>query len=136
MEQRCRRHDLSRLAVAALGYIEFDPRLLNRMTPVFCQSLNRRDAFAFDRFKGKDAGACRHAVHVNRAGAAEGHSTAVLRTRERQVVTEDPKEGGVGVRVDGLRRPIDRQGNHVPNAPFLCFGRLRGSYGRARGDAS
>jgi hypothetical protein len=33
-EQRCGRHDMSGLTVAALGHFLFDPRSLHRMAPI------------------------------------------------------------------------------------------------------
>src|SRR5206468_6572122 len=42
-QQRCGRHQLSRLAIPALRYIQFQPRLLQRMRSVGRQAFDRRD---------------------------------------------------------------------------------------------
>src|SRR4029079_8500830 len=107
--EQCRgRHDLTRLAIAALDDFEIEPRLLNFLT---CGRLS-------DRFDGRDrsvadalyrryAGAYGRAVHMHGAGAAERHATAELGARHAEHIAQDPEERDVSVDVDVVLNVID-----------------------------
>ena len=90
VEEGHRRHDLTRVAVSALGHVIFDPRPLNRVTPVGREAFYRNDLLANHGRNGGDAGPDRLAVHEDRAGAAPRDAAAVLRAREPEVVPYQP----------------------------------------------
>src|SRR4029077_11706307 len=69
-EQRGSRHDLSRLAVAALDDVHLGLATLHRVAAVPRQPLDGRDRFAYRGRDGHDAGPSGRAVDVYRAGAA------------------------------------------------------------------
>ncbi len=69
-EERGSRHDLSRLAIAALDDVQLCPGTLHRVAAVPRQPLDGGDRFAYGGRDGHDAGPSGRAVHVHRAGAA------------------------------------------------------------------
>src|ERR1700733_6260057 len=79
-KQRAYRHDHSRLAVAALRNLMFDPRLLDRGQSMRAQTLNRGDFGIADGADRNHATALRFAVDVNRARTALGDAAAELRS--------------------------------------------------------
>src|SRR6188768_3202761 len=77
-EQRTGGHNLTRLAVAALRNVNFDPRLLDGVRAIGRETFNRRDR----RFSGigncRDAGARGLPIDVDRACAAYPHAAPKL----------------------------------------------------------
>src|SRR3954451_10252647 len=101
---RHRGHDLAGLAVAALGDVALQPRLLHRvqfLADGLGQPLDRRhlvirlDLTDRDRAPGE-----RLAVDVRRTGPAELDAAPVLRARDPEQVTQHPQEPYVVRRVD------------------------------------
>src|SRR5215471_5651405 len=83
LEERCSRHQLARLAIAALHDIELTPRSLQRLADRrLVQRLDRANLRLPNKTHRRSACATRLAVHVNRAGSAHRDPTAVLRARE------------------------------------------------------
>src|SRR6185503_11298612 len=79
IEQRGRRHDLTRLAVAALNDFLIQPGLLHfRAVARRADCLDCRDLALTDSADRRDAGADRLAVQMNRAGTAQRHAAAAL----------------------------------------------------------
>src|SRR5688500_16565326 len=72
------RHDLSRLAVTALGDVRFEPRLLYGMREIGRETLDRDDRLVRDLYYLLHAGPNGLAVDVHRAGPAERHPAAEL----------------------------------------------------------
>src|SRR5262245_17769982 len=79
VEERERRHDHPRLAVAALRCVKFLPRHLNRMRAVRRHALDGHDRFADGRRGRHAAGADGAAVDMHRARAALADAAAELR---------------------------------------------------------
>ena len=87
LQQRGRGHDLARLAVAALRYVEIDPSLLQRMQRSVCtrQTFDRRHRAFGGGDRAERARAHRLAVDPHRARAALADAAAVFRADEIQV---------------------------------------------------
>jgi hypothetical protein len=90
-EQRRRRHDLARLAVAALDDVEVDPRLLHRLGGARRQAFDRRHALARDADTGAEHER-RARLDVDGAGAALGDAAPVFGARETEVVAKHPQQ--------------------------------------------
>ena len=129
LEQRCRRHDHAALAVAALGHVEVEPGLLDRVQLVAVgDAFDCRDLAAPTEFIGTWQERVGHAVDVHGAGAALGDAAAVLRAGHAERVAQHPEQRGVGfdvyvvsLSVDG--KPLDAalaDRDHI-------YGVLRGS---------
>src|SRR3984957_12172358 len=101
-EQGCRRHDLARLAIAALDHFEIEPGLLHLCT-------GRRGADTFDGGDGaitngshrQHTGTHRLAIDMHRAGAALGDAAAEFRSGHAEHVAQNPEQGHI-------RRSIER----------------------------
>src|SRR5262249_40673269 len=70
-EQRSGRHNLPRLAVAALRHIDFDPSPLHRMTHIRRKAFDRLDVLARNTRNGRAARSSRYSVDVYSACAAK-----------------------------------------------------------------
>src|SRR6185369_3933596 len=91
LQQRSGSHDLSRLAIAALGYVERRPGVLHRMRAGGRQALDGDDPVGCLHASNRDdAGAHDLAVEVHGAGAALGDAATVLRAREADLLANDP----------------------------------------------
>ena len=74
--QQCgRRHDLTALAVSALGDVLGDPRLLQRVKAVRAEALDSRDVLARGLRDGHRAGVCQGAVDMDAACTAVPSAT-------------------------------------------------------------
>ena len=93
LEQSRRRHQHSRLAIAALRHVEIDPGFLERMGRCRREPLDRGDLGADRRLHGELARTGRRAVDDHRTGAALGDAAAELRARHAEVVAQHPQEG-------------------------------------------
>jgi hypothetical protein len=111
-EQRGRRHDLSRLTVAALRNVELDPGALHGVAAIGGQPLDGSHSLAGERAERQHAGAHCGPVDVHRAGAAQCHTTAVLRSGHREVIAQDPQERGIGRGVHVDRAVVDGYQGH------------------------
>src|SRR5438309_10743116 len=112
--EECRHcHDHPGLAIAALGHLEVDPRLLDLVQGGAArQTLDRGDLLALGRADRQHAGADRLAVEVHRAGSAHRDAAAVLGAGEAGLLADRPQKGcaGVGLEVEGFA--VDRQARH------------------------
>src|SRR3954454_12872244 len=102
---RHRGHDLAGLAVAALGDIALQPRLLHRVEVLadgLGQPLDRGDlVIRLDLTDRDGARVERPAVDVRSTGLADLDAASVLRTCDPEQVTQHPQEPYVVRRVDG-----------------------------------
>src|SRR2546421_5170374 len=110
-EQRRGRHDLARLAVAALRHVFRDPRPLHRVRAVLGQAFDGGDALVGDGGDGQHASAGGRAVQVHRARAALRDAAAELGAREAECVAQHPEERRVGRDVDRLTLAVEGEGN-------------------------
>src|SRR5712671_2484295 len=104
-EERRSRHDLARLAVAALNDLPVEPRLLN-LGACHCRAdgLDCCDLGCADAVERSDTGTDGDTVEMHGAGAAERHAAAELRAGHAEHIAQHPQERGVAVNID---RPID-----------------------------
>src|SRR5688572_31886054 len=65
LQQRGGGHDLTGLAVPALGYVHLDPRLLHRVAAIARQPFDSRNGFTGNTLRRCDARACRYAIDVH-----------------------------------------------------------------------
>ncbi len=89
-EQTHGRHDLPRLAVAALGHVERHPGGAHGVRLLAAGALDGRDLDAFQRADGRHTRAARLAIDVHRTGAALGDAAAELRACQALNVTQKP----------------------------------------------
>src|SRR5271155_4199057 len=100
-EQGRRRHDLARLAIAALRHLQLDPGLLNPLAGRRgANSLDRGDALTGNCRDGRDARAHGHALEVDRAGAAQATAATEFRSAHTKDIAQHPEHGCVKVDVD------------------------------------
>ncbi len=107
-EKRRRRHDLARLAVAALNDFLVEPGLLD-LGARCCRAdrLDRRDLGGADIVDRGDARAGRDAVDLDSAGAAERHPAAELRAGHSEHIAQYPEQRRVAIDIDGAIDTID-----------------------------
>src|SRR5262249_6111547 len=86
------RHHLSRLAVATLWDLYFQPGLLHRMAQITRESFDRDDILPFGARHGSDAGPDCVAVEMNRAATTEGHPATILRAGQPEVFAQNPQQ--------------------------------------------
>src|ERR1700704_2542425 len=104
-EQRRSRHDLARLAVAALNDLAVEPGLLDLGAGRgLADRLDRRDLRCADAVDRGDAGGGGRAVDMDGTRAAERHAAAEFRAGHAEHVAQYPQERRVTVDID---RPID-----------------------------
>src|SRR5205807_4813245 len=111
-QQGDRRHDLSGLAVAALGDVEPAPGLLDGSRDVTRDALDGDDLAALQRRRGRDARTGGPAVDVDGARAALGDAAAKLRARHPQFVAQHPEQGDVVVGGHRTGGAVDSQTGH------------------------
>ena len=116
-QQRRGRHDLARLAVAALRDVDLLPRDLQRMRAVRRQPFERRDRRVRRRRHRRLAGAHRAAAQVHRARAALPDAAAELGALQVQDVANHPQQGHVRRHVHRRRASV-----HVQCVRHRCFG--------------
>ena len=80
-QQSRRRHDLPRLAVAALRNFFGNPRLLQDVQPVRSQSFDGRDALSGNLRNRRGTRPNRRPLHMHRASPAEPGATTKFRSR-------------------------------------------------------
>src|SRR5439155_6280410 len=112
-------HDLSALAVAALGDVQAAPRghdaFADRRR---VDRLDSRDFLALRGRDRRDTRARRRSVEVHRAGATERHAASELRAREPELITQHPEERHVGGNLETHRFAIDVELRHMDLSPF------------------
>src|SRR5438270_3234521 len=100
LQKRRGRHDLSRLAVAALRHVECRPCLLHGMRAGGRKPLDGDDLVGgLQRTDGNGAGAPHFAVDMHRAGAALRDAAAVFGAGEAHLLADHPEQRGVGLRL-------------------------------------
>src|SRR6202007_1484731 len=77
-QQRCRRHDLAGLAIAALRNLQADPGRLHRLRGFAVDAFDGGDVLALDGREWRHARARRNPFDVNGAGAALRDAAAVF----------------------------------------------------------
>src|SRR5262249_3785537 len=92
LDQRCRGHDLTGLAVTALRHVHRRPGLLHGVGAVRRQAFDGDDPVrGLHAADGEDAGADDLVVDVHRAGAALRDPAAVLGTGQADLLAGDPE---------------------------------------------
>ena len=107
LQQRGRRHDLSRLAVAALHDVEVHPRFLHRLRGARREALDRRHLATGDRRDRRRARAQGLSVDMDGAGAALRDAASVLRAGEAELLADDPKQWSIRIAVELATRAVD-----------------------------
>src|SRR5262249_16254608 len=107
-----RRHDESRLAVAALGHLLLDPGTLHGVQAPLAQALDGDDALADRRAERQRAGSRGNAVEVHGASAACRNAAAQLRAENVQVLARDAEERVGGRRIDLALLAVDEESDH------------------------
>ncbi len=113
-EERDRRHDLPRLAIAALRRVGFDPGLLHRVQLLLAEALDCQDRLVGGLADRRDAGSCRLAVDDDGAGAAQSDAAAEFRSDHPQFVAQRPQQRHFRLDIDGGSPPIDEKIDHRP----------------------
>src|SRR5258705_6482927 len=107
LQQGGRRHDLSRLAVAALYDVEVHPRLLHRLRCARRQAFDRRYLAIGNGRDRRRARAQRLSVDVDGAGAALRDATPVLGAGEAELLANDPQQWRIRITVELATRAVD-----------------------------
>src|SRR5256884_7224153 len=98
-EQGHRRHDLARLAVAALHDVGLGPGLLHHVQAVGGDAFDRRDRTRADGADRRDARANRVAVEMYGARSTLRHATAELGAHQAEQIAEHPQERHARIRI-------------------------------------
>src|SRR5262245_8427940 len=95
--EQCRgSHDLSRLAIAALGHVERGPGLLHGMRGIGRQPLDGDDAVGCLYVPDTNgAGALHLVIDVHRAGAALRNAATVFRAGEAELFADEPPQSRI-----------------------------------------
>src|SRR5712691_11747564 len=113
LEQRTGRHDLPRLAVAALRHVELRPGLLHRVRARARQPFDGDDLVGgLDAPDRHGAGAPHLAVDVHGAGAALRDTAAVLRAGQTDLLADDPQERRPGLHLHVADLAVDVEFYH------------------------
>ncbi len=118
LKERCGRHDLARLAIAALRNRFLNPGTLKRMRRVWRKALDCRHLAADDRCDIDAAGFDQPAVDMHRAGAAFGDPASELSACEAKLFSQYPKQWSFGIGVDLMGRTVHREGQQHRNPPW------------------
>src|SRR5262249_53003343 len=110
-EQRRRRHDLARLAVATLHDLAVEPRLLD-LGAHRCRAdrLDGSDIGRSDAVERSNAGTDGGAVLMHSARAAQRHPAAKLRAGQAEHVAQHPQQRCVAVDINAVYGPVDFDG--------------------------
>src|SRR5262245_50556854 len=116
-QQRRHRHDHAGLTVAALRHVVVEPGLLHLAEhAALGEPFDRGDLLAYRRSDWQRAGAGRHAVEQDGAGAALRDPAAVFGAGEADVLPQRPKQGRVGLDLNVLGLAVDSEGWHSPSS--------------------
>src|SRR2546428_558369 len=114
IEQRLRRHEHPRRAVAALRGALFGERGLQRMKlGAAREPFDGRHVGVADRHRQREAREHRRAVDEHGARAALAELAAVLRAGEAELLTKDFEERVVRLRRDGARLAVHAEGEEL-----------------------
>src|ERR1035437_9302089 len=113
LQERRRRHDLSRLAVAALRHILGEPGLLHRVLAVGRQAFDCGDGLADNVADLDTAGAHGLAVHMHGAGAAQRDAATKFCSGQSDFVADVESPGGISPpgAPRSVREPLDSHGS-------------------------
>ena len=109
------RHDLPRLAVAALRNFLGDPGLLQRVVAAVRETFDGGDFLAFHGFNRRDARTDWVTVDMDGASAALRDAAAELGAGQAEVFTERPEQRSVGIDVDLVLLPFAMIGIMYPS---------------------
>src|SRR6516164_2824168 len=110
-EQSRRRHDLTRLAIAALDDFQIQPGLLYlRSAWIGAHAFDRGDGAVADRTDRQQARADRLAVDMHRASAALRNAAAEFGAGHTQHVAQHPQQRSIAVDVDVVCVAVDFDG--------------------------
>ena len=107
LQQGRRLHDLSRLTVAALRNLQFEPGSLQWMSAVRVEPLDRCDFGAHYGAHRCDARSRRASFYVHSASTAHTNATPEFGSRETKLVADHPKQRRVIGTVYGDRAAIE-----------------------------
>ena len=92
LEQRGHRHDHAALAIAALRHVVVDPGLLHLVqNAVRRQTFDGGDLLAGRLGHQHAAGPRRHAIHMNRAGAALCNAATIFGSGQADILPQRPQ---------------------------------------------
>src|SRR5207302_6995388 len=102
----------SGLAIAALRYIFGNPSALQRMTQVWRQPLDGCHLLAGGTRHERHAGPHRLTIEVDGTSTTLRHATTVLRSRQTEVIPQDPEQRSRGIDIDVYALSVHAEGNH------------------------
>ena len=110
-QERARRHDHSRLAISALRHVFFDPRALTGMARIWRQALNCHKTSRRSFRRGNLASAQRLSVFKDGAGTANADAATKLRSRQVELIAQDPEQRRVIIDIECMRGAVDGDPN-------------------------
>src|SRR6185436_4574620 len=118
-EQRCCRHELPGLAVAALRHVQLRPSLLHRVAGVARQPFDGGDPVAGLHIADRNgARADQLPVQVHRTGAALRHAAAVFGPGQPDLLPDHPQERRVGFHLHVAHLAVDVELCHSASPYF------------------
>ena len=110
LEQGHGRQHLATLAIAALGHLVIDPRLLHSVQFAFvCQAFDGHDFLTGCHRHRVGAGANGFAIQKHGTGATLGHAAAKFGPFDVEFVTQSPQQGHLGFDIERVALSVDRQ---------------------------
>jgi hypothetical protein len=118
-QQRDRRHDLTRRAVAALERVVRDERLLHRVqhAVVGGQPLDRGDLTALAGDRERQTGQHPPAIHPDRAGPTGALVTALLGSGQPEVLAQRVEQADPGLQFQLAHAAVDGQRDRAGLGP-------------------
>ena len=118
-QQHRRAHQLSRLAIAALRNILFQPRALQWIAQVRRQPLDRRHEFPICPRNCRNTRAHRFSIDMHRACSALRHAAPIFCSGEPELFANHPQQrsGRINLEVDPFA--IDGKSDHCHSPDFL-----------------
>ena len=117
IEERDCGHDLSGLAITALGNVFCNPSLLDGMKAVRRQALDGGDFLSGHAGNRRDTGTCHFAVDVHGASAAKRHTAPEFGPGHVQRVSQDPEQRHIRADVHSLELSVKDKRNGHGNPP-------------------
>ena len=105
-EQRGGGHDLARLAIAALGDVDFHPGALDGMAAGSRKAFDGGDVLSGDAGNRGDAGPGCVAIDMDRTRAAQRHAAAEFGAGHVERVAKNPEQRHIGIDVDRCRLAV------------------------------
>src|ERR1700722_2450162 len=123
------RHDLPRLAIAALWRVGLDPGLLDRVQLLLAEAFDGQDPLVGGVAARRDAGSRRLAVDDYGAGAAQSRATAEFCPDHPQFVPQRPQQRHLRLDVEDDLPPVHKEIDHRPGASIGSQGSMKESHG-------